>query len=346
MLGGEIAADAARRRAETDGVERARQGESRERRLAPGLWQIDTLLGGWPEVNAVFLLEGESPCLVETGPQLDAPVVVAALARRGLGPEDLAWVVVTHVHLDHAGAVGEIAGAFPSARIVAHERGVRHLADPTRLVEAAGRVYGERLDSLYGRMTPVPPERLQAAADQEVIELGAGRRLRLIESPGHAKHHLAVLDESSGALLVGDAVGVQIPGGEALRPATPPDDFDLGRALGSLRRFAQLGPEQVVLTHYGPAGPPDQVLAESERQLHLWSEIAREAYREEASVDHLEEALRARIRPRQRALPERLAAVQLLTGWRSNAAGLWGWLERERRAGEAGSGPARGGSRA
>ncbi len=302
-----------------------------ELRLADGLWQLDTRLGGHEAVNAVFLVEGPRPCLVETGPQLTAPVVLEALAARGLGASDLASIVLTHIHLDHGGAVGELARAFPRAVVVCHPRGARHLADPGRLVAAAGLVYGSTLDTLYGRMTAVPAARITAAEDGHRIDCGGGRWLRLIHSPGHAKHHLAVLDERSGVLLVGDAVGVQIPGGGPLRPSTPPDDFDRDQAIDSLRRFRAARPSQVVLTHFGPAGDPEAVLAAAEDRLRGWCEAAARAYARDPGLDHIVAALldRARAEVGPPLEPDRDAIVQLMSGVRSNAQGLLGWLGRQ-----------------
>ena len=305
--------------------------------VTKGLWQIDTLLGGWEEVNSVFLIEADRPCLVETGPQRDVGQVIEGLSRHGLGPDDLAWVVLTHIHLDHAGAVGEIAQQFPRAQILCHPKGLRHLADPTRLIAASAQVYGARLDSLYGRMTAVDSDRLVAAEDGDLVDLGRGRQLVVVHSPGHAKHHIGVLEADSGVLLVGDAVGVKLPGAGPLRPATPPDDFDLELAVGSLHRFLELRPQQVVLTHYGSAGPPEEVLREAEETLRRWATVAQDAYRELPQLDHIEQALRARLPPGGDGDPGRSQAASALNGLSSNAAGLFGWLERQARSQAEGS---------
>src|SRR5438876_2763904 len=124
--------------------------------LAPGVLEIDTLLGGWERVTAGYLVEGPEPVLVETGSQTSVPALLAALDALGVGADDLAGVAVTHIHLDHAGGVGDVAKAFPNATVYVHEKGARHLADPARLVESASRVYGHLLDDLYGRLEPTP----------------------------------------------------------------------------------------------------------------------------------------------------------------------------------------------
>src|SRR6202165_1878144 len=128
--------------------------------LAPGVLEIDTLLGGWERVTAGYLIEGPAPVLVETGSQSSVPALLKALGDHGVARDDLAGVAVTHIHLDHAGGVGDVARAFPRAVVYVHDKGARHLADPTRLVDSASRVYGSLLDSLYGRLDPTPSERI------------------------------------------------------------------------------------------------------------------------------------------------------------------------------------------
>ena len=153
------------------------------------------------------------------------PALLAALDELGVAADDLAGVAVTHIHLDHAGGVGDVAAAFPQATVYVHERGARHLVDPTRLVDSAAQVYGDLLDSLYGRLTPTPSERVQVLADGDELVVSTNRTLTTVDSPGHAKHHLALHDSESGLLFAGDAVGVRLPDVGVLRPATPPPDF-------------------------------------------------------------------------------------------------------------------------
>src|SRR4051812_16407988 len=209
------------------------------RQLAPGVIEIDTLLGGRERVTAGYLIEGDAPVLGETGSQSSVPALLSALDELGVDAAGLAGVAVTHIHPDHAGGVGDVARAFPNATVYVHEKGARHLADPTKLVDSAARVYGELLDSLYGRLDPTPPERLHVLADGEEVRVSPTRALTTVDSPGHAKHHLGVHDSESGILFVGDAVGVRLPEAGVLRPSTPPPDFDLDQALHSMQRFAE-----------------------------------------------------------------------------------------------------------
>src|SRR5271168_4544910 len=293
--------------------------------IAPGVIEIDTLLGGWERVTAGYLLTGPAPVLVETGSQSSVPALLEALASLGLGADDLAGVAVTHIHLDHAGGVGDVARAFPKAKVYVHEKGARHLADPSRLIDSAARVYGPLLDSLYGRMAPTEAARLHVVHDGEEIEVGPGHVLVAVDSPGHAKHHVGLHDSSSGVLFAGDAVGVKLPDGGVLRPSTPPPDFDLGQALTSLQKFAARRPSGIALAHYGLLEQPEELLAEADETLRLWAETAEKAYREGTDIAA---ALSDRFDPLlgdiDAAHKEKL---DIMNGVHSNAAGFRRWLE-------------------
>jgi glyoxylase-like metal-dependent hydrolase (beta-lactamase superfamily II) len=287
--------------------------------------EIDTLLGGWERVTAGYLIEGTAPVLIETGSQTSVPVLLAALDQIGVGAGELAGVAVTHIHLDHAGGVGDVAKAFPSATVYVHEKGARHLADPARLIASAAQVYGPLLDSLYGRLDPTPLERLHVLEDGEVLAVSTDRTLTAVDSPGHAKHHLGLHDSLSGVLFVGDAVGVKLPDGGVLRPSTPPPDFDLDQALHSLGKFAARKPSGLALAHYGLLGRPDELLAEAEGTLRQWAETAEKAYREGTDIA---DALSARFDPLLGDIePEHKEKVNLMSGIHSNAAGFRRWLE-------------------
>lgn len=297
-------------------------------RIGTGVLEIDTLLGGWSRVTAGYVIEGPAPVLVETGSQSSVPTLLAALADLGIGPADLAGIVVTHIHLDHAGGVGDVARAFPNATVYVHEKGARHLADPTRLVQSAAQVYGDLLDSLYGRLDPTPTDRIHVLADGEEITVGPGSALVSIDSPGHAKHHLGlhhVGDAGSGLLFAGDAVGVRLPDGGVLRPATPPPDFDLDQALHSLQRFRDRRPTGLALAHYGLIERPVELLEEAEGTLRRWTEVAEAAWRDGRDIaaalsDHFAGDLDG-------VAPEHRAKLETLNGVHSNASGMRRWLE-------------------
>lgn len=294
-------------------------------RIGDGVLEIDTLLGGWERMTAGYLVEGPAPVLVETGSQSSVPALLAALDDLGVSPNDLAGVAVTHIHLDHAGGVGDVARAFPNATVYVHEKGARHLVDPSRLVDSASRVYGDLLDSLYGRLDPTPAERVHVLEDGETIDVGGGRTLTTVDSPGHAKHHLALHDSQSGILFVGDAVGVRLPDAGVLRPATPPPDFDLDQALHSLDKFAARRPTGIALAHYGLVPDPTTICEEAKDTLRRWADVAEKAWREDGDIAAaLGDAFAGQLQGIDENHREKL---ETLNGVHSNAAGFRRWLE-------------------
>ncbi len=293
--------------------------------IGPGVWQIDTLLGGWQEVTAGYLIEGPSPVLVETGSQSSVPALLEALAAHGVAADELAGIAVTHIHLDHAGGVGDVARAFPRATVYVHPKGARHLVDPTRLVDSAARVYGPLLDSLYGRLDPTPAERIKVLEDGDTIDIGPGRQLVTVDSPGHAKHHLALHDTESGILFAGDAVGVRLPTSGIIRPATPPPDFDLDLAINSLHRFRDRQPAGVALAHYGLLPDPLPMLEEAEGILRRWAEVAEAAWKDGTDIaSALQAAFGEDLGGTDPVAREKL---ETLNGIHSNAAGFRRWLD-------------------
>src|SRR6266851_7839158 len=175
---------------------------------------------------------------------------------------------------------------YPQAEMVVHERGARHLADPSRLVASARMVYGSALDELFGEMAPTPAGRIRTVEERGTIDLGGGRRLDSHYSPGHAKHHVGLIDSVSGDLYVGDAAGIYIPETGGQRPATPPPDFDMGVALDSLRMFSALRPARLLFSHYGPVEAVDEALDRSANEIRLWVAETRHARHAGLDLDH------------------------------------------------------------
>lgn len=306
-----------------------------------GVVAIDTLTGGMHSVTAGYLLPSPRPALIECGPALSIENVIAGMRSLGMDPDDLAFLVLTHIHLDHAGGAGDVAAAFPNATVVVSEVGARHMHDPERLNSSAQRVYGPLFDSVYGACTPIEAARLTAATDGDRLDLGGGRTLELLYTPGHAKHHIGVHDSETGAIFSGDSVGVKLPGMTAIRPATPPADFHLEAALSSIARYRRRQPARVYLAHYGPVDPPENALAEADERLRMWASTAEEAWHHAhglpsptgTELDHVAETLRQRFRDEidLDAVPDDPDAerrLDLLSGYESNAAGLIRYFTR------------------
>ena len=217
--------------------------------------------------------------------------------------------------------------------VVVCDVGARHLNDPVRLNASARQVYGPLHDTVYGDCTPIEAQRIRAVEDGEVLDLGGGRELEVMYTPGHAKHHIGLFDTSTGALFSGDSVGVKLPGMTTIRPATPPADFHLEAALASLAAYRERDPARLFLTHYGPVDPPLDALAEAEERLRLWAATAEAAWHESSELDHVAETLAARFADEldTEALeddPDGIQRLELLSGARSNAAGLVRYFER------------------
>ena len=301
--------------------------------LGHEVYQIDTRMAGYDGITAGYLIRSDRPCLVETGTAPSAPVVRDALARLGIGAGDLATVVVTHIHLDHAGGAGDIAAMYPGAQIVVHQRGARHLADPSKLMASARLVYGDALDHFFGVLAPVPADRIVALDDTGTVDLGGGRRLDSYYSPGHAKHHVGLLDSGTGDLYTGDAAGVYIPDTGDLRPATPPPDFDLQVALATVRRFAELRPTRLLFSHYGPVTEVAQTLDRSAEEIRVWVEETRRARAAGLDLDHAVAMVVERTRARYAAFspgvdPALAVKFDRISGSASNVSGIMHWLDK------------------
>jgi glyoxylase-like metal-dependent hydrolase (beta-lactamase superfamily II) len=298
--------------------------------LDAGIVQIDTEMSGLDQTVAAFLVPGERPAVIETGPATVARTLADGLASLGVGPNDVAFFVVTHIHLDHAGAAGDIAPLFPNATIVVHPEGARHLADPAKLMASAYRVFGDRLDTTFGPLTAVPSDRIHAINPGETLDVG-GRTLEIVEATGHARHHMAIQDSESGVIFVGDAMGVYLPEAGVLRPATPPPDFDLDVALATLRRFRERDPHGLYLTHFGPAPADRDLLAEAEERLVRYGAIIEEEMKESSDLDFLAERLRERTWSDYAAIhdsPELLAKFEALNAFKSSAAGYLRYFQQ------------------
>jgi glyoxylase-like metal-dependent hydrolase (beta-lactamase superfamily II) len=301
--------------------------------LGHDVYQIDTRMAGYDGITAGYLIRGDRPCLVETGTAPSAPLVRDALAELGVGPSDLATVVVTHIHLDHAGGTGDIAAMFPAAEVVVHELGARHLADPSRLMASARMVYGNELEELFGTLAPTPAARIRAVEQTGVVDLGGGRRLDSHYSPGHARHHVGLVDSVSGDLYVGDAAGIYIQETGDMRPATPPPDFDLDVALASLDTFAALQPTRLLFSHFGPVTAVAETLARSAAEITVWVEETRRARRAGMDLDHAAAMVAERTRQRYAVLaagadPDTAAKYDRISGAQANVAGIMHWLDK------------------
>lgn len=209
-----------------------------------------------PGLAAIHLIrEGNQAVIIDTGTNYSVPHVLSVLHDKGLTPRDIAFVIVTHVHLDHAGAAGLMMQQFPNARLVVHPRGARHMIDPEKLVAGASAVYGETaVRQTYGEIIPVAAERVIEAPDNFELDFN-GRRLLFLDTPGHARHHFCIWDERSRSIFSGDTFGISyrefdVGGNEFIFPTCTPVQFEPAAAHASIDRIMAMQPAQIYLTHY------------------------------------------------------------------------------------------------
>jgi glyoxylase-like metal-dependent hydrolase (beta-lactamase superfamily II) len=310
---------------------------------ADGIRAIDTVMCGREQVTSAYLVESPEPALVETGPTTSRDAVIEGLRDLGVGPGDLAHILVTHIHLDHAGGAGALAPHFPRATVWVHERGALHLAEPSKLVASAARVYGseDRLRELFGVVEPVPADRLRSLSDGTRVSLG-NRHIESLYTPGHASHHVALADSRTGSVFVGDALGVFLPDVRILRPAMPPPEFDLDLAVASVERIAALQPPMILFSHFGPAKEVPHLCQLAIHRMRKWTAAVEEALEETEELAEIVRILRARTLPeispaagdRREALESR---YELASSYEMNAMGIARYVRKRAEARARGS---------
>lgn len=246
---------------------------------------LDLFHLGRPKVIASYLLPGDEPALVDCGPSTCIETLERGLGERGLALTDIHHLVLTHIHLDHAGAAGTLVGKHPGLRVHVSEVGAPHLVDPSRLERSARRIYGDDFDSLWGDLVPVPEENLETIGDR-VLELEA------FPTPGHASHHVSFL-APDGSCYSGDATGVRILPATFLAPVSPPPDIDLEAWEASLDAIEERSPARLCLPHFGVIGDVPSHLAEMRVRLRVWAERVRDGASREEFVASAEEELTA-----------------------------------------------------
>ncbi len=243
---------------------------------------IDTFMFGEPEMMAAHLLAGPKAAIVDPGPANTVRNLKASLDAMGVDTIDS--IVLTHIHFDHAAGAAKLAEHFPEASVYIHGRVAALLVDPTRLIEGVRSVWGEKTERLFGLPDPIEAERVVPIGDGDSIDLG-DRRLEAIATPGHTRAHISFRDSETGAVLCGDAIGLQLPSSAVIRPSTPPSDFSFADARESIERLSQTGASSVHLPHFGEtSSPPEQVFDQADEALCRWHETFLE-YRESSESD-------------------------------------------------------------
>lgn len=234
-------------------------------------WCLDLHFQGQPNAVAAYLLaDGDDLVLIETGPGSTLGALEAGIHAAGFTLEQLTGVVVTHIHLDHAGGAGAVLARAPRARLYVHPRGAPHMIDPSKLVASATRIYGADMDRLWGAFEPVPAERVVELADGDVVRCGR-RTLTALYTPGHAVHHVALHEAERGDVYAGDVGGVRVGPVRLVRPPTPPPDIDPPAWRESLARIRALAPRRLLLTHFGAFDDVEWHLDDCLARLSSWT---------------------------------------------------------------------------
>lgn len=217
--------------------------------------------------------------LIETGPASCRSALLRGLERAGVARREVRHVFVTHIHLDHAGGLGAVAAEFPAADFYAHELGVPHLIDPSRLIASTRRTWGAAADPLWGTVAPVPSARLHPLKGGERFPVRGGE-LEVLATPGHARHHLAFFDTGIRGVFTGDGAGVRLERADHVRPAVPPPDLDLDQLFSSLEAMRAKDPRVVLFSHFGPSPDGANDLTRYRTIVERWRDVALEAARE------------------------------------------------------------------
>ena len=265
------------------------------KKVSERVYLLDTYAMGMAGAVSAYLVNGPKPTLVDCGYASSYENVLAGMAEVGVMPTDVRYVIPTHVHLDHAGATGRLIREMPNAQVIAHERGVPHLVDPTRLIESATKVFGKAIMELYGAPEPVPAARVTAVGEEVSLDLGDGMTATLMHSPGHAPHQISMMLDRTKALMTADAVGIVYPGMKALIPATPPPSFDLSEYLSTVGSLRQTTPSELLVPHFGARKDVDWVFDSTAKLAQTWVEQVRGLRNKGKSLDEASEAMEAEV---------------------------------------------------
>lgn len=316
--------------------------------LGPGLYAVDTAFQRDHFDAAFLVVDGGRAAFIDTGTRHALPRLLGALEALGLPREAVDWVIPTHVHLDHAGGVGPLMAALPSATMLVHPRGLRHMVDPSALWAGALAVYGEEeMRRSYGELVGVPESRAQASSDEQRIAVGT-RTLRLIDTPGHARHHHCLWDEASGGWFTGDTFGLSYrefddpERGAWILPTSTPVQFEPDALRDSIHRMMATRPSRMYLTHYSAVGRDAAdverlaalLLSQIDEMVAIASSLKDAPDRHAALKRELLAMSQRRVREHlgDRMAPTRVAAL-LAMDVELNAQGLGVWLDRLTRRG-------------
>lgn len=261
--------------------------------LGSQIYLVDLHDLGMKERTGSYVMKDEQLTIIETSASPSIPYLLEGLKQLEIDPKDIIHIIVTHIHLDHAGGVGVLLEHCPNATVYVHPKGKRHLEDPTKLIKGAKAVYGPAFDTLFHPILPVPPERLVTKSDGETLQIGKNRKLTFYDTPGHAKHHFSIHDSESNGIFTGDTIGILYPvylqdGKQLVLPSTSPNHFDDLAMTESMNRIKNRNVNRIYFGHYGMSLHPENVYEQMEYWLPRFVQTGERVYKENRSGNVME----------------------------------------------------------
>lgn len=284
-------------------------------------------------IGAYLLPTSDGLALIECGPSSTLDALLKGIHALGRDPEELRHILVTHIHLDHAGAAGTLMSRYPDIQLYVHEMGAPHMIDPAALIRSATRIYGDRMEELWAEILPVPSDRVTMLNDGDAVEIG-DRILQVLYTPGHASHHVAYTDDRHSVIFSGDVAGVRIPPSPDVWPPTPPPDIDISAWHESVATIRERDPQSLLLTHFGPVDNIQAHLSQLENRLDMWvafvERLENEGLQRDAIVDRLRELVRTEMADQDSADLE--SSFALTTPHGMSVDGLLRYIRKRREA--------------
>lgn len=269
--------------------------------IANGIYVVDAVDGGRKERTGIYIVKREKTAIIDTCTSKSVPHILAALDELHINKEDVDYVIVTHVHLDHAGGAGLLLQSLPNATLYVHPKGARHLIDPSRLIDSARSVYGEAFNDLFDPIIPIPQERVVLAEHEGRLAIGETDFV-FYDTPGHARHHISIYDEATNSMFVGDTTGVNFPaitnaGYDLVLPSTSPNQYNPDEMEASIQLYERLQLDRIFLGHYSKVEPPSRAYDQVRYWTPIFVTLTEQAIAEapDAPVDRLVELLLEKI---------------------------------------------------
>ncbi len=254
--------------------------------VAQGTYRLEAQIPGLDTIFAVYFIKETSDIIIEPGPAALIPAIQAKVKELAL--RNLEYIIPTHIHLDHAGAVGRLAELFPEAKVVIHPLGARHVIDPSRLIQGTKAAFGNDFETRYGEILPVPEGQVKVPTDGEVLDTG-DRGLKVIFAPGHAPHHIAIFDEKTKGLFSGEALGTPVPGAESfVLPSAAPPIFDIDVSLDTVEKLRRLSPHLIFYSHDGVGKEPEALVKSVTENTKAIGDLILKALKEKRSPEAIE----------------------------------------------------------